>query len=77
MKFNYQARTKSGEIQTGEIEASSREKAISLLQKYNLYVTFLEQAKDQPFYFKKIKILLLFFFFGIFFSFTGKFDTLF
>lgn len=43
MKFNYQARTTSGEIQLGVIEASSKEAAISLLRKHGLYVTSLEE----------------------------------
>ena len=55
MKFNYQARTQEGRVQTGVIEASSREAAITLLQKYGLYVTFLELTKI-PFYAKKIEI---------------------
>ena len=45
MKFNYQARTKKGEIHTGNVEASSKEAAIALLQKHGLYVTFLESAQ--------------------------------
>ena len=56
MKFNYQARTKTGEIQTGTIEASSREGAASVLQKYGLYITSLEEADAGPFYFKKISL---------------------
>jgi len=56
MKFNYQARTKKGEIQSGTIEASSREAAISLLQKYGLYVTVLEEAEVAPIYARRIKI---------------------
>lgn len=55
MKFNYQARTQKGQIQTGVVEASSREAALSLLQKYGLYITFLEIAKV-PFYAKRIEI---------------------
>ena len=55
MKFNYQARTKTGEVQTGVIEATSRESAISLLQKYGFYVTFLEEIEVKPIYAKKIK----------------------
>jgi len=55
MKFNYQARTKEGEIHMGQVEASSREGALTLLQKYDLYVTFLEKAVA-PVYAKKIKI---------------------
>lgn len=55
MKFNYQARTQEGQIQTGVVEASSREAALTLLQKYGLYVTLLETAKV-PFYAKRIEI---------------------
>lgn len=55
MKFNYQARTQEGQIQTGVVEASSREAALTLLQKYGLYITFLEIAKV-PFYAKRIEI---------------------
>jgi len=55
MKFNYRARTKTGEMQEGIIEASSREGAVSILQKYGLYITALEEAEDVPFYAKKIK----------------------
>ena len=55
MKFNYQARTKKGEIQLGTVEASSREAAIALLQKYGLYVTVLEEAEAPPIYARRIK----------------------
>lgn len=54
MKFNYQARTKTGEIQSGIVEASSREAAVILLKSHNLYVTWLEKAST-PLYAKKIK----------------------
>ena len=56
MKFNYRARTEKGAIQTGEIEASSKEAALSLLQKHKFFVTSLKKAEDQPFYAKKIKL---------------------
>ncbi len=56
MKFNYQARTKKGEVQSGTIEASSREAALVLLQKYGLYVTLLEAVGAVPVYARKIKI---------------------
>ncbi len=51
MKFNYQARTKAGEIQTGVVESSSKEAAINLLKSHQLYVTVLEEA-IVPFYAK-------------------------
>lgn len=56
MKFNYQARTKTGEIQSGTVEASSKEAAISILQRHGLYITFLEEATIAPLYAKRIKI---------------------
>jgi len=55
MKFNYQARTKKGEIQAGVVEASSKEAAILLLQKYGLYITYLEEVKV-PFYAREVKV---------------------
>jgi type II secretory pathway component PulF len=45
MKFDYQTRTKTGEIQAGVIEASSRETAVSIL----------EEVEEVPFYARKIK----------------------
>jgi len=55
MKFNYQARTKNGEVHTGQIEASSKESAASLLQGRGLYVTFLEGATP-PLYARRIAL---------------------
>lgn len=55
MKFNYQARTKEGEVQVGVVEASSKETALSLLQKHGFYVTYLEEAKA-PFYAQRIEL---------------------
>ncbi|MBI1866463.1 MAG: type II secretion system F family protein [Candidatus Staskawiczbacteria bacterium] len=46
MKYNYQARTKEGRIETGTVEASSKDAAASLLQKYNIYVTSLKEIKS-------------------------------
>ncbi len=56
MKFNYQARTKEGEVQVGIVEASSKEAALALLQKHEFYVTFLEEVEAKPFYARRIKI---------------------
>ena len=39
MKYIYQARSKEGKIETGTVEASSKEAAALLLQKYNIFVT--------------------------------------
>lgn len=56
MKFNYQARTKEGQAQSGIVEASSREAAAALLQKRGLYITVLEEAGRPPIYAKRIRI---------------------
>lgn len=55
MRFNYQARNQQGQTQTGIVEASSREAALGVLQKYGLYVTYLAEEK-RPFYEKQIKL---------------------
>ena len=46
MKYTYQARTKEGKIETGTVEASSKNIAATLLQKYNIYVTSLKEIKS-------------------------------
>jgi len=56
MKFNYQSRTQDGQVQGGVVEASSREVAIDLLQRQNLFITLLEEASKPPVYAKKITI---------------------
>ncbi len=56
MKFNYQARTKEGEVRIGIIEASSKDVASSLLQRYGFFVTYLEEVKV-PFYAKELEFL--------------------
>lgn len=56
MKFNYQARTKDGEIQTGVIEAGSQESAIEVLQQRELLVIFLEEVSKVPIYARSLKI---------------------
>jgi len=45
MRFTYRARTPAGELQSGIVEASSKEAALSLLQSYGLYITFLKEEK--------------------------------
>lgn len=54
MKFVYQVRTKSGQVQSGEVDAISRESAFQLLKSYGFYVTYLEEKKE-PFYARRIK----------------------
>ncbi|MDP3995987.1 MAG: type II secretion system F family protein [bacterium] len=55
MNFNYQARTSKGDVHTGQIEASSKEAAATLLQRRGLYVTFLEAA-TLPIYARRITL---------------------
>ncbi len=55
MKFNYQARTKTGKIQTGQVEASSREAAFDVLKSHGVYVTFLEELSI-PVYAKQLTL---------------------
>ena len=47
MKYTYQARTKEGKIEEGTVEASSKDAAAVLLQKYNIYVTSLKEKKSK------------------------------
>ncbi|MEK7188550.1 MAG: type II secretion system F family protein, partial [Patescibacteria group bacterium] len=56
MRFQYQARTSEGHIQSGVVEASSKEGAVSLLQSHGLYVTFLEEEEKLPIFFKNVEI---------------------
>lgn len=55
MKFNYQGRTQVGKVQSGVVEAASREGAFEALKAHGLYVTALEEVST-PFYAKKLKI---------------------
>jgi type IV pilus assembly protein PilC len=43
MKYIYQARSKEGKLETGTVEASSKEAAALLLQKYNIFVTSIKE----------------------------------
>lgn len=56
MKFIYQARTKQGEVRSGTIKASSKQSALSILQKNNLFVTALESPEKQSALGKEITI---------------------
>jgi len=48
MKFSYKARTQKGQLQVGNIEASSRESAVNILNSHNLYVLNIESAEKKP-----------------------------
>ena len=57
MKYFYQARSKEGKIETGTVEASSKESAAIILQKYNVFVTSIKEQK--PFIFRTENISFL------------------
>ena len=46
MKFNYQARTKDGKVETGTIEASTRKAAIDVLHQNNLFPTAIKELSS-------------------------------
>jgi type IV pilus assembly protein PilC len=56
MKYNYQARTRDGKVQTGVVEASTREAAFNVLKTHDLYVTALQESIDLPFYAKQMSL---------------------
>ena len=62
MKFSYKARTKEGELQVGNIEAATRESALSILLGHELFVLSVEPVTEGIWYgrildfFKKVKI---------------------
>lgn len=57
MKYFYQARSKEGKIETGTVEASSKESAAILLQKYNIFVTSIKEQNSSIFRFDNITFL--------------------
>lgn len=57
MKYIYQARSKEGKMETGTVEASSKETAAVLLQKYNIFVTSIRE--ETPFIFRTENISFL------------------
>ncbi|MEK7123950.1 MAG: type II secretion system F family protein [Patescibacteria group bacterium] len=50
--YNYQARTKEGEVQTGVVEAGSQEAAVAILQRHNLIVISLGEVRLSVFTFR-------------------------
>lgn len=56
-KFNYQARTKKGNVQTGTVEAASREAAVATLQGHNLIVIDIESVEAAPVFSRSLKFL--------------------
>ena len=57
MKYIYQARSKEGKIETGTVEASSKEAAAFLLQKYNIFVTSIKEQTPSIFRVENISFL--------------------
>jgi len=55
LKYIYRARTREGKVETGTIEAYSKEAAASILQKYNIFVTSLEERRTKEPFFRKIE----------------------
>src|SRR3989344_4981328 len=55
MKYSYEARTREGKIETGAIDAHSKEDAVLLLQKYNIFTTSLQEQITKESFFKNIK----------------------
>ena len=75
MKFRYQARNKSGELQVGFVDAANREAAFNILSSYDLYVLALTSAEEKHWYeflvkpFRRVKNIDLM-------AFTRQFATL-
>jgi type IV pilus assembly protein PilC len=57
MKYFYQARSKEGKLETGTVEASTKEAAALLLQKYNIFVTSLKEQTPLIFRSESISFL--------------------
>ena len=59
MKYIYQARSKEGKIEAGIVEASSKEAAAFLLQKYNIFVTSIKEQSPAILRSENISFLFL------------------
>jgi len=75
MKFSYKARTKDGELQVGNVEASSKEMAMNILLNHGLFILNIEPVFEESFlsrigeFFKRVKVQDLM-------VFTRQFSTL-
>lgn len=56
MEFSYKARTKEGKLESGTIEAYSKEAAAALLQKYNIFVTSVQEKKSRESFLKGLEL---------------------
>lgn len=52
MKFKYRARTKTGELQVGFVNATTRGEAANILTSHDLYVLILDEVKENAWYSK-------------------------
>jgi type IV pilus assembly protein PilC len=50
VKFSYKARTKDGQLQVGNVEASSRDSAVNILNSHDLYVLNIEEVVQEKWY---------------------------
>jgi type IV pilus assembly protein PilC len=50
MKFKYQAKTKTGELQVGNVEAANRDSAANILASHDLYILSIEPAEKKSWY---------------------------
>jgi len=57
VKYIYQARSKEGKLESGTVEASSKEAAALLLQKYNIFVTSIKEQAPLILRFEDIAFL--------------------
>ncbi len=63
MRFRYQAKDLQGNIFSDVIEANSKESALRLLHRNNLFVFYIKEEKELPFFRKKVSFKELIFFF--------------
>lgn len=55
--YNYQARTKEGEIQAGRVDAADKRRASEILQRQGLIVVAIEGAREIPIYARRLRFL--------------------
>ncbi|MBI2098583.1 MAG: type II secretion system F family protein [Candidatus Wildermuthbacteria bacterium] len=56
MKFGYRAADEQGRHQEGFIQASSEQAALQVLDRHGLYITQLEEAREEPLYARRITL---------------------
>lgn len=55
--YNYQARTKEGETQSGRVDAADKRRASEILQRNGLIVISIEEAREIPLYARRLRFL--------------------